>query len=166
MKKAVLNKILFFLSILLAAFTECTAQIPRVSIYDLDSCMKIKAKPVLILFTAEWCKYCFAQKNEFKKSIARRNKENSFYYVEFDIEDTKNVLFNDRVYYYNPTGIGAGIHDFTIHIGAFREGVVCPAWVLIDQQYNILFKHPGLLSSDQLTELMKIIDDQLTADTD
>ncbi|MGO3807684.1 MAG: hypothetical protein ACTJHT_15510, partial [Sphingobacterium sp.] len=45
-----------------------TAQTESFAIEDVDSIMQTKQKPILILLSTDWCKYCQMQKNQLAKN--------------------------------------------------------------------------------------------------
>lgn len=134
----------------------CDAQINPVNIAKVDSLMKQKAKPLLVLLSTDWCQYCRMQKNQIQKNDDFAAKANVFYYIEFDAESKTNVLFQGRKYVFKPTGKNTGTHELA-HALNGPGTLAFPTWILLDRNYQVLFRHGGVLSPDQLKELLAVI---------
>ena len=145
------------MAILLAMGTWCTAQVKALPIEKVDNSMRTLAKPVLILLTTDWCKYCQLQKEQLRNNKDFQAKTENVYYVEFDAERKENITFHEHRYGYKATGVSTGIHDLAVALSGDR-GVSFPAWVLLDKDYQVLFRHNGILAPQQLKELLNSLD--------
>lgn len=132
--------------------STATAQIQLQTLKELNDSMQKDPRPVLFFLSAEWCSYCHLQKKELKAFFESPAKP--FYYLEFDIENKQPACFNHRYFSYKPNGVQTGIHEFAVFLSGTREGVQCPAWILIDAGYNFIFRHAGMLFSRDLKEII------------
>jgi len=122
-----------------------------------DSAMDREARPLLILVSTEWCRYCQMQKNQLRKNKDFQAKKNLFYFVEFDAESKEMIRFRGEEYRYRPTGASSGIHTLALALNG-SEHIAFPTWVLLDRNYQVLFRYNGVLSPKQLKELLQDID--------
>jgi len=135
----------------------CHAQIIPLDISKVDSCMAQKAKPVLVLLSTDWCKYCQMQKHQIRKNKDFRAKADLFYYVEFNVESKANIRFQGIPYTFKATGVSTGLHELAIALNG--EGQLSfPTWVLLDKNYEILFRHGGVLLPQQMKQLLDVIE--------
>src|SRR5690606_39913729 len=77
--------------------------------------------------------------------------------VEFDAETKDRIQFNGQQYVFKPTGNKTGIHELAVALNG--EGTIAfPTWVLLDQEFNPLFRHKGALAPSQIQELIVAIE--------
>ncbi len=148
---------LFIIAIFLLSAIPCSAQLKSVSIESIDSSMSREAKPLLILLSTDWCKYCQLQKNQLQNNKEFLNQSTDFYYVEFNGESKEKIHFLGQEYQYKATGVETGLHELAVALNG-SERVSFPTWVLLDSNYQVLFRYNGVLASKQLNELIAAID--------
>ena len=135
----------------------CQAQMQPITISQIDSCMAQEAKPILMLLSTDWCKYCQMQKNQLRKNKDFQKKADLFYYVEFDAESKNSVRFNGQDYLFKATGISTGIHELAVALnGGGHPGF--PTWILLDGNYQVLFRYKGVLLPQQIQTLLESIE--------
>lgn len=149
---------LFLILLLLFAGQHCFAQVKVMPVSKADSAMTRQAKPLLILLSTDWCKFCHMQKSQLRKNKEFIKKADSFYYVEFNAESKENIRFNGQDYHFRPSGASTGIHEFAEALNG-SERVAYPTWVLLDKNYQVLFRYNGVLAPKQLNELLTAIDE-------
>lgn len=142
---------------MMGLFTSfCNAQINPVDIEKVDSLMAQQAKPILILLSTDWCQYCRMQKKQLRKNKDFAKKADLFYYVEFDAESKGEISFQGRGYTFKPTGKNTGTHELARTLNG-PGTLAFPTWVLLDKNYQVLFRHGGVLTPNQLKELLDAI---------
>ncbi|MBD1423288.1 thioredoxin family protein [Sphingobacterium chuzhouense] len=141
----------------------CQAQIEPSVISKIDSLMAMESKPVLILLSTDWCQYCRMQKNQIRKNEDFLEKADLFYYVEFDAESDETISFQGKDYAFKPTGKNTGTHELARALNG-PGTLAFPTWVLLDRNYQVLFRHGGVLPPDQLGELLNAIGDISASD--
>ncbi|MGJ1303485.1 thioredoxin family protein [Sphingobacterium multivorum] len=134
-----------------------TAQLKPFAIEDVDSLMLKKEKPILILLSTDWCKYCQMQKNQLEKNKDFLKQSDNFYYVIFNAEGKDAIVFQQRTFHYKPTGLSSGIHELAVALNG-SEKVAFPTWVLLDAKYQVLFRYNGVLKPLEIKELLKAIE--------
>ncbi len=153
-----MRRILCFTLLLLtvgyAAAQEKNTIIPIAALSD---SIKAQAKPVLILVTTDWCKYCKIQKVQLEKNHDFQASRNNFYFIEFNAETQDSILFNEKVYHYKSSGLSTGIHELAVELGNQKQGISYPLWIILDKDYKVLLRRNGLLSRNELQEIVKAI---------
>lgn len=155
-----LSKRRYILLIIIGLFISvvCRAQFTPTDISKVDSLMTQQAKPILILLSTDWCQYCRMQKNQIRKNESVLEKADLFYYVEFDAESDETIRFQNNDYAFKPTGKNTGTHELARALNG-PGTLAFPTWVLLDRSYQVLFRHGGVLTPDQLIELLDVIVD-------
>lgn len=141
--------------LLLGSF--CRAQVKPVPIEKADSLMNEQAKPLMILLSTDWCRYCQMQKSQLHKNKDFIKRTDSFYYVELNAETKESIRFHGQDYHFRENGVSAGIHELAVALNGSKR-VAFPTWVLLDKNYQVLFRYNGALTRKQLNELMTAID--------
>ena len=134
------------------------AQTTPIPIGQVDCCMAQEAKPILILLSTDWCKYCRMQKNQLLKNKNFQAKMDQFYYVEFDAESKGKVRFHRQEYVFKPTALSSGTHELAVALNGPGQ-LSFPTWILLDKEYRVLFRYQGVLSSRQLEKLLEAIEE-------
>ena len=134
------------------------AQTTALPIEKMDSSVLADPKPMLILLSTDWCKYCQVQKAQLRKNRVFQNKHSDFYYAEFNAETNKTVNFHENVYNFIPSGIISGIHELAIALNGGDEQLSFPTWIVLDKEYQVLFKNNGVLSEKQLNEVLNTLE--------
>jgi thioredoxin-related protein len=133
-----------------------TAQVQPLPIEKTDSIMARSPKPLLILLSTEWCKYCQMQKVQLSKNKDFQAQKKLFHFIEFDAESKKTINFQGKSYTFKPTGISTGTHELAIALNG-PDQLSFPTWVLLDTDYQVLFRHNGILTYQQMEKLLKAI---------
>ncbi|WP_205510123.1 thioredoxin family protein [Longitalea arenae] len=151
-----MQRFFLMISMLLLPATFCVGQEAMLPIEQLDSSMRLSPKPVLVLLTTDWCKYCHLQKAQLKKNRDFQTASQSFYYTEFNAEEKAPLAFHGQTYTYKATGISTGLHELALAL-AGDKSVSFPAWVLLNKDYQVLYRYNGVLSPQQLKALLNAI---------
>lgn len=145
----------WIIPILILAFTRhVSGQVTAVPIGELTDSVRLRPKPSLILISTSWCTYCQMQKAQLKKNTDFQAASAHFYFSEFDAETREDVTFNDTTYVFRHTGVDVGIHELAYTLGNIQNQLAFPTWVLMDENFNILFTHPGVLDKGTSTKLI------------
>jgi len=147
--------LMFQAALLLSMNLQAVAQqLNMLSVSAADSAVQAAPRPVLVLLSTDWCKYCRMQKNQILKNKDFQNAAAAlFYYVGFNAESKEDITFNGRRYRYKATGVSTGLHELAVALNG-SDAIVFPTWVLLDEHYEVLFRHSGVLSPKQLKEML------------
>jgi len=137
--------------------TYCPAQISALTMAQADSSMQREPKPLLILLSTDWCRYCRMQKNQLRKNKDFQSALSQFCFAELDAESRETIRFRGRSWAYRPTGESVGIHSLAEALTGGEE-TAYPAWVLLDKAYQPIFHYNGVLTAEQLKILLRAIE--------
>ena len=127
------------------------SQVERVYMNSIDEKMKLSPKKVIILISTDWCSYCEVQKKIMKNGNVKVKENPPFYYVEFDAESKDNYLFNGQNYFYNPK---MKTHPLAIALNEGNKNMIYPLWVIINENYEIIYKKSAFLKPRSLQQLL------------
>lgn len=152
-----MQSIMIFIFVLSAAFAAAQDKKTTMSIHELTDSLEVKAKPVLLLLSTDWCKYCKMQKVQLKKNKDFQAGKNNFYFIEFNAESKESVLFNGKYYHYKSNGLSTGVHELAIKLSDQIEAIAYPLWVILDNDQQVVFRRNGLLAPDELKKIVAIL---------
>lgn len=136
--------------------SESAAQIQPLSINTADSLMAKVKKPMLLLISTEWCKFCYLQKQQLSKHDNLQAYRQNFYFFELNAEQQTNILFQGKNYRYKSKGKENGIHELAIALNG-SERLTFPTWVVLDGNYKRVFRHSGLLLTKEVEHLVELV---------
>ncbi|WP_262248634.1 thioredoxin family protein [Parapedobacter soli] len=136
------------------------AQLTAVPINELTDSMRVQPKPALILISTSWCTYCRMQQVQLKKSsTVFQAAPSQIYFSELDAETKEDLMFNHKTYRFVPSGASTGSHELAFTLGNINNRLAFPTWVLVDSNFEIIFKFPGILKAAELAELLETVRD-------
>jgi len=154
MKKLILLIFASFIGVSIYALdTLRNDRIRELSVHLLEDSMKANSKPILIYYTASWCKWCkMLEGNVLIDSIVVDSINKSYYFVKFDGEYKKDVKFLGRTYSYVKTGDNKGYHEFCM---VFDKITVYPSLVFLTNHFELKETVVGYLSTEDLIKKIK-----------
>jgi len=130
------------------------------SFEELEVQQSLEPRYTLVFLYTDWCKFCAAMKNtSFKDESVVELLNKRFYFVPFDGEGKDEVVFMGRNFKYNPTGTKTGVHQIAEQLGTIDGQLAYPATVLLDPQFQIVFRHNAYLDAEQLLEILRAVPD-------
>jgi thioredoxin-related protein len=142
---------------LFSSNTISFAQVTPLAISKLDSNMAASPKPVLMLLSTDWCKYCQLQKGVLGKHKEFQRRSDRYYFVGFDAESPNPEVFRGKQFKSRTTALSPGNHELAVAL-AGSEQIAFPMWILLDDRYDVLFRHSGVLSRQQISQLLEALD--------
>lgn len=146
---------IFLLAVL--ASSPARAQLTSIPIGELTDSMRLHPKPALVLITTEWCTYCRMQQAQLKRNREFHEASSYLYFSEFDAETKETLVFNDATYRFKPTGASTGSHELAFALGSLNNRLAYPTWVLLNENFEIIFKFPGVIQADELSALLQTV---------
>ncbi len=132
------------------------AQFEQIDIHQVDEKLKENKKPVFILITAEWCKYCFMQQNIIQKRLRKNKSEKDFYFTQFDLEYKDPIIFNGKRYHYEPYNATSGEHELATAL--IKADVrAFPIWIIMSDSYKVMDSYMGVLTNKELDFILGVI---------
>lgn len=152
-----LNRLLIVV-ISICAWQFSHAQISLTKVEHIDSLMAQQPKPILVLISTDWCQYCAMQKNQIRKNKNFIARAEQIYFAEFDAEQKEPIKFAAKTYEYKPKGVNTGTHELAFALNG-SPNISYPTWVLLDQKFQPIFRHNGMLMPEQVNELLQAIEE-------
>lgn len=132
------------------------AQTKPFPVEKIDSLMQIQKKPIVILLSTDWCKYCHLQKKQMGENKELSKRSDEFYYVIFNAEFDDTVMFNRQRFRQKTNAFSGGAHELAIALNG-SEKLAFPTWVILDKDYQIIFHHSGILPPKQLNKVLELL---------
>lgn len=151
-------KYLFILFLNVFVYFFSFGQINKIEFIQIDSLIKINTKPVLVFVHTDWCKYCLAMKQSSLKNkevIELINK--SFYFIEFNAEEKKDIIFKQKVYRYIPNGNNTGTNELTQVLAQKNGEINYPSLVFLNQSLGVIHVQSGFTTFKELIYILNKI---------
>lgn len=151
---------LYILFLLLPVSLIAGTDTSRIQLNQLPALLEKKPKPVVIIFSANWCSYCSLQEEIIRRdTVLQRLLKENFYTIRFDAESREPVSFNGKLFRLIPSGANNGVHEFASALLSGNMGY--PGWVILDPKLVTRFRYNGLLAKKQLRRILYALIDQL-----
>lgn len=135
--------------------TAFAAPLDTVDIEQLAKLQQKEKRPVLVVIGTEWCKYCNAMEASLRKEELAKIFRDQYYFVKIDGEERKALKFNDRTFYYRPTGASTGVHDLAVYFATDEKGGLSfPTVCILNGKNEIVFRYNGFLKREELYKLL------------
>jgi thioredoxin-related protein len=134
------------------------AQLQSFQFEQIDSLQNLEKKTVVIFIHTDWCKYCEAMKNttlKDKKIIERLNK--SFYFISFNAEEKRSILFNRKKFTHKPTGNNIGSHQLAEQLATVNNKIAYPTLCFLNADFEIIFQISNYISISNLKKLLESV---------
>ncbi len=148
--------IVFMLLGLISYPSASFSQLVSHSFEQVDSLQITRKKPIVVFIHTRWCKYCWVMRDITLKDgriIDLLNK--NYYFVEFDAEDKRPIIFNKRRFNYQPTGSNTGLHQLASALGEIDGLVSFPVLCLLNADYEIIFQYNQYLCPKELIPILE-----------
>ena len=147
---------LFILLLLFCAIPSGFAQLHSVSFEQIDSLQSGNKRNTIVFIQTDWCSFCHAMKNTtFKNEAIIKEINNTFYFVNFNAEEKRSIVFNKTTFQFKPTGNNSGTHELAIALGTINKQVNFPVLCVLNSENEIIFQHSGYLKSKELKLILK-----------
>ena len=156
-----MKKIVFILLLYFLAISSGFAQLKQYSFEQIDSLQSIQKRKVIVFIYTDWCQFCLAmKKTTFKNKAVIDNLNSNFYFISFNAEEKRTVLFNNQSFAYKPSGNNVGIHELAIQLATLNNQLVYPSLCVLDATHKIIFQYSNYSTAAHfiklLTDLNKI----------
>ncbi|RTY85167.1 thioredoxin family protein [Flavobacterium sp. LS1P28] len=142
-----MKKKLYLLVLLCFAIPSGFAQLHSVSFEQIDSLQNNKKRKTIVFIQTDWCQFCHAMKNTtFKNEEIIKELNAAFYFIDFNAEEKRTVIFNKTTFQYKPTGNNFGTHELAIALGTVNKQLNFPVLCVLNSENEIIFQHNGYLN--------------------
>ncbi|MFV8321950.1 thioredoxin family protein [Flavobacterium sp. LB3P21] len=146
-----MKKNLYVLLLLCCAIPSGFAQLHSVSFEEIDSSQRIEEKKTIVFIQTDWCQFCHAMKNTtFKNEEIIKELNAGFYFVDFNAEEKRTIVFNKTTFQFKPTGNNSGTHELAIALGTINKQLNFPVLCVLNSENEIIFQHSGYLKPKEL----------------
>ena len=146
-----MKKNLYLLLLLCCAIPAGFAQLHSVSLEQIDSLQRIEKRKTIVFIQTDWCQFCHAMKNTtFKNEEIIKELNNTFYFINFNAEEKRAVVFNKTTFQFKPTGNNSGTHELAIALGTINKQLNFPVLCVLNSENEIVFQHSGYLKPKEL----------------
>ena len=146
-----MKKKLAILLLLCCAIPSGFAQLRSVSFEEIYSLQSVEKRKTIVFIQTDWCQFCHAMKNTtFKNESIIKELNNRFYFVDFNAEEKRTVIFNKTTFQFRPTGNNSGTHELAIALGTINKQLNFPVLCVLNSANEIIFQHSGYLKPKEL----------------
>lgn len=150
-----MRKIIYIILFFLWAIPSGFAQLKTYSFEEVVQLSKENPKPIVVFTHTNWCKYCKIMEHvTFKDSRIIATLNENFYFVSFDAETKKDIIFNNHTFQFQPNGTNTGIHELAIALATIENQVVYPTLTILESDNSILFQQASFISAKALGRIL------------
>lgn len=125
------------------------SQIERKTFEEIEELQKREKKPVVILFSTDWCGICQIQKKDMQK--LPDGFWDKVHFITINPEKyKKSINFLGKTYQYVANGT-QGLHSLAYEL-AGRQIPAYPFWVFVDEE-NKISTYQGILKKEELQKV-------------
>lgn len=141
----------YLLLLLCCAIPAGFAQLHSVSFEQIDSLQRIEKRKTIVFIQTDWCQFCHAMKNtSFKNEEIIKELNAGFYFVDFNAEEKRKVVFNKTTFQFKPTGNNSGTHELAFELGTINKQLNFPVLCVLNSENDIIFQYSGYLNPKEL----------------
>ena len=146
-----MKKNFYLLLLLCCVIPAGFAQLQSISFEEIDSLQGIEKRKTIVFIQTDWCQFCHAMKNNtFKNEEIIEELNNAFYFIDFNAEEKRTVVFNKTTFQFKPTGNTSGTHELAIALGTINKQLHFPVLCVLNSENVIIFQHSGYLKPKEL----------------
>jgi len=132
------------------------AQVKTYEFEQIDSLQKIEKRNVVVFMYTDWCKYCELMKHTtFKNDSIIDVLNRDFYFVSFNAEDKRTIVFNHNTFAYKPTGTNTGTNELAYQLGTLDNKLSFPALCFLNSSNEIIFQYAQYIDHSSLYSILK-----------
>lgn len=147
------------LFIFIWAIPQGFAQLHLTQFEQIDSLQKIEKRNIIVFIHTDWCKYCKTMQNTTLKNTELITLiNNKFYFVDFDAEEKRIIVFNKAVFDFKPTGQNTGVHELALQLGTIDKQISYPALCILNDKYEIIFPFNSFLNAKDFKAVLTTLE--------
>lgn len=79
----------------------------------------------------------------------------NFYFIDFNAEEKRDIIFNTQTFKYQPTGNNVGVHELALQLGAINNQIIYPVLCVLNEKNEIILQYNNFLSPSDLKLLLE-----------
>ncbi|MEP7093823.1 MAG: thioredoxin family protein, partial [Flavobacterium sp.] len=122
----------------------------------IDSLQQIQKRKIIVFIHADWCQFCQRMKSTTFKNQEIIDKLNSnFYFIDLNAEEKRNIVFNNHVFKYQPSGNNVGINELAVQLGTINKQIVYPVLCVLNDKNEIILQYSNYLNPTDFKVLLE-----------
>nr|WP_294785267.1 thioredoxin fold domain-containing protein [uncultured Flavobacterium sp.] len=131
-------------------------QLKSNSFEEIDNLQQIQNRKIIVFIHTDWCQFCQRMKNTtFKNQEIIQNLNSDFYFVDFNAEEKRDILFNNHTFKYQPSGNNIGVHELALQLGTQNNQIVYPVLCVLNEKNEIIFQYSNYLAPKDFKMLLE-----------
>jgi thioredoxin-related protein len=152
-------KVFFCFVSFLWAIPQGFAQLNRVQFEQIDSLQNIEKRNTIVFIHTDWCNYCqVMQSKTFKNKEVIKTLNEKFYFVDFNAEEKRIVVFNNQNFNFKPNGTNTGINELATELGTINTQISYPVLCVLNYKNEIIFQYNSFLNAKDLLLILEKIE--------
>jgi thioredoxin-related protein len=148
------------------AIPQSFAQLIVRNFEEIDSLQKVEKRNVIVFIHTDWCQFCQAMKNTtFKNDAIIKELNNAFYFVDFNAEEKRTIVFNNHTFKFNPSGNNAGIQDLAIALGTINKQISYPIVCILNDKNEIIFQNNSFINAKDFKIILERLKTKIAIET-
>ncbi|MEO8240480.1 MAG: thioredoxin family protein [Flavobacterium sp.] len=144
--------LIFFLGITSTGFCQLKSR----TFEAIDSLQQIQKRKIIVFIHADWCQFCQRMKSTTFKNQEIIDKLNSnFYFIDLNAEEKRNIVFNNHVFKYQPSGNNVGINELAVQLGTINKQIVYPVLCVLNDKNEIILQYSNYLNPTDFKVLLE-----------
>ena len=146
-----------FLFILFFSVTSTGfCQLKSRSFEEVDSLQQIQKRKIIVFIHTDWCQFCQRMKSTTFKNQEIIGKLNSeFYFIDLNAEEKRDIMFNNQVFKYQPSGNNVGVHELALQLGTMNDQIVYPVLCVLNEKNEIILQYNNYLRPKDFNLLLE-----------
>lgn len=137
--------------------TQAFSQLKTVTFEQIDT-LSVVEKPIVVYIYTNWCKGCAKMhKTTFENEAVINELNSNYYYIPFNAEFKKTVIFENRKFSYYKVNKRFGVHELAEFLGGHLNRIKYPTIVILNRKKKVVYKHPIRLKAKGFLKLLKEI---------
>ena len=154
-KKNKMKKIfilIFFLGITSTGFCQLKSR----KFEAIDGLQQIQKRKIIVFIHTDWCQFCQRMKSTtFKNQEIIQKLNSDFYFIDLNAEEKRDILFNNQVFKYQPSGNNVGINELAIQLGTINNQIVYPVLCVLNDKNEIILQYSNYLNATDFKLLLE-----------
>lgn len=123
----------------------------QISFENLQVGMSMEKRYIVMNISSRSCIYCLMQEKKMQKDkVLQERLKNEVYFLSWQTEQQVCFIFNGQKY--------ASGEEFIENYGRDENGTIAyPLWLIFDENYRIIYRYFGLLSTEKITKLLDVL---------
>lgn len=131
-------------------------QLKSNSFEEIDSLQQIQKRKIIVFIHTDWCQFCQRMKAAtFKNQEIIQKLNSDFYFIDFNAEEKRDIIFNNHTFKYQPSGNNVGVHELALQLGTQNNQIVYPVFCVLNEKYETIFQYSNYLSTKDFKILLE-----------